>query len=166
MQRSFYTIGYEKFRVQDFIAALHLARVEMLIDVRDVPLSRKRGFSKTALAAMLDKNGIAYMHLKGLGDPKLGRQAARAGQHDQFRRIFGNHMATEVAQRDLGRAVELIQARPCCLMCFEQEHGNCHRSIVAHHIAERTGLRLHHLSINDLISAHERPSHPATLSIA
>src|SRR5437764_12808379 len=111
MQRSFYTIGYEKFRVQDFIAALHLARVEMLIDVRDVPLSRKRGFSKTALAAVLEKNGIAYAHLKGLGDPKPGREAARAGQYDHFRRIFGNHMVTQVAQRDLGRAVNLIQTR-------------------------------------------------------
>ncbi len=166
MQRSFYTIGYERFRVQDFVAALHLARVEMLIDVRDVPLSRKRGFCKMALAAVLADNGIAYVHLKGLGNPKRGREAARAGQHDQFRRIFGNHMATEVAQRDLDRAVELIQARPCCLMCFEQEHCNCHRSIVAHHIVKRTGLRLHHLSINDLTSAHERSSHPATLTIA
>jgi uncharacterized protein (DUF488 family) len=166
MQDSFYTIGYERFRLPDFITALHLARVEMLIDVRDVPLSRKRGFSKTALAAVLAENGIAYVHLKGLGDPKLGREAARAGQHDQFRRIFGNQMATEVAQRDLGRAVELIRMRPCCLMCFEQEHCNCHRSIVANHIVERTGLRLHHLSINDLISVHERPSHPARLTIA
>jgi len=166
MQGTLYTIGYEKFRVQDFVAALHLARVEVLIDVRDLPLSRKRGFSKTALAAVLEENGITYVHLKGLGDPKLGRQAARAGQHDQFRRIFGNHMATEVAQRALDRAVELIQARPCCLMCFEQEHCNCHRSIVANHIVERTGLRLHHLSLNDLILVHEQPPHPATLTIA
>jgi uncharacterized protein (DUF488 family) len=121
MQRSFYTIGYQSSRVEDFLAALHLARVEMLIDVRDVPLSRKRGFSKTALATFLEKHGIAYAHLKGLGDPKPGREAARAGQYDQFRCIFGKHMATEVAQRDLGRAVNLIQTRPCCLMCFEQE---------------------------------------------
>jgi uncharacterized protein (DUF488 family) len=166
MQRSFYTIGYQSSRVEDFLAALHLARVEMLIDVRDVPLSRKRGFSKTALAAFLEKHGIAYAHLKGLGDPKPGREAARAGQYDQFRCIFGKHMATEVAQRDLGRAVNLIQTRPCCLMCFEQEHSNCHRSIVAHHIVEQTGMRLHHLSIADLISVHERPSYPARPAIA
>src|ERR1700722_12400846 len=99
MQRSFYTIGYQNSRVEDFVVALHLARVEMLIDVRDVPLSRKPGFSKTALAAILEKKGIAYAHLKGLGDPKPGREAARARQYDQFRRIFGKHMVTEVAQR-------------------------------------------------------------------
>ena len=68
--------------------------------------------------------------------------------------------------RDLGRAVNLIQTRSCCLMCFEQEHFNCHRSIVAHHIVEQTGMRLHHLSIADLISVHERTSYPARPAIA
>lgn len=96
------------------------------------------------------------MHLKGLGDPKPGRAAARAGQYGVFRRIFGSHMTTDVAQRDLDRAVELVSARSCCLMCFEQEHTNCHRAIVADHIVARTGFALHHISTSVRASTHEQ----------
>jgi uncharacterized protein (DUF488 family) len=155
MKRSFYTIGYEGSRVEEFVATLRHAGVETLIDVRDLPLSRKPGFSKSALAENLEANGIAYVHLKGLGDPKPGREAARVGEYALFRRIFGRHMATDVAQRDLERAVELVRGQPCCLMCFEQDHCNCHRSIVADHIVEHTGLRLKHLSVGGESAVHE-----------
>jgi hypothetical protein len=76
MQHSFYAIGYEGSVLEDFVATLRSAGVETLIDVRDVPLSRKPGFSKSALQANLEAHGIAYVHLKGLGDPKPGREAA------------------------------------------------------------------------------------------
>jgi Protein of unknown function, DUF488 len=101
MPRDFYTIGYEGSRVEEFVAALRRAGVVTLIDVRDIPLSRKPGFSKSALAANLAAKGIAYVHLRGLGDPKPGREAARAGKYGLFRSIFGRHMTTDVARRDL-----------------------------------------------------------------
>lgn len=158
MQRELYTIGYEGVGVEEFVAALQAAGIETLIDVRDVPVSRKRGFSKSALAAILEAHGIDYVHLKGLGDPKAGREAARAGEYGLFRRIFGSHMTTDVARRDLERAVALVCESPSCLMCFEHKHTNCHRSIVADHIAQRTGQVLQHISKRDLASAYERRS--------
>lgn len=161
MQHNFYTIGYEGSQVEAFIATLRRAGVETLIDVRDLPLSRKPGFSKSALAATLEASGIGYVHLKGLGDPKPGREAARAGEYAEFRRIFGRHMKTEFAQRDLAKAAELVRAQPCCLMCFEQDHCNCHRSIVADHLVRQTGLQLHHLSIVSSIRSYaQRPTLP------
>jgi uncharacterized protein (DUF488 family) len=161
MQAGFYTIGYEGSRVEDFVPILQQFGIETLIDVRDVPLSRKPGFSKSALSANLQTSGIVYVHLKGLGDPKPGRLAARAGNFEQFRRIFDEHMETNAARRDLERAIELIHQRPCCLMCFEHEHCHCHRSIVADHIVERTGLPLRHISTKALSVRHEQPaSHP------
>lgn len=166
MQNSFYTIGYEGSALEAFVATLRSAGVETLIDVRDVPLSRKPGFSKTALAANLEASGIAYVHLKGLGDPKPGREAARAGKYELFRRIFGRHMSTDLAQRDLERAAELVRDRPCCLMCFEQDHCNCHRSIVADHLVKQTGLQLHHLSIGSSMRAYARRPHLPGLAIA
>jgi uncharacterized protein (DUF488 family) len=166
MTRSFYTIGYEGSRVDEFVATLRRAGIETLIDVRDLPLSRKPGFSKSALAEKLEAHGIAYVHLKGLGDPKPGREAARAGKYAQFRTIFGRHMATDVAQRDLERAVELVRGKPCCLMCFEQNHCNCHRSIVADHIVEHTGLRLTHLSVGGESAVHEPVPYLPGLAVA
>src|SRR5581483_10653831 len=156
MSRDFYTIGYEGSRLEDFVRILVQAGIKTLIDVRELPLSRKRGFSKSALAATLEQSGIGYVHLKGLGDPKPGRDAARAGEHGRFRRIFRSHMATDVARLDLDRAIELIEMGPCCLMCLEQEHAHCHRSIVAEHIVARTGFALHHICTKGHVPAHEQ----------
>lgn len=166
MQQKFYTIGYEGSQVEAFVATLRRTGVKTLIDVRDLPLSRKRGFSKSALAANLEVSGIAYLHLKGLGDPKPGRDAARAGEYAEFRRIFGRHMKSEFAQRDLAKAAELIRAQLCCLMCFEQDHCNCHRSIVADHLVRQTGLQLHHLSIDSSIRSYAQRPHLPGFSLA
>jgi uncharacterized protein (DUF488 family) len=166
MPRDFYTIGYEGSRVEEFVAALRRAGVVTLIDVRDIPLSRKPGFSKSALAANLAAKGIAYVHLRGLGDPKPGREAARAGKYGLFRSIFGRHMTTDVARRDLERAVTLVCDQPSCLMCFEENHCNCHRSIVADHIVEQTGMRIEHLSVGSPATFHEQPVFLPGLAVA
>ena len=145
--------------MHDFVRALQQLGIQTLIDVRDLPLSRKQGFSKNVLAGILESNGIEYVHLKGLGDPKSGRDAARAGKLSLFRRIFGRHMTTDAAQRDLARAIKLVRERASCLMCFEEAYCNCHRSIVADHIVARTGMAIHHVSTRGLTSAHEQRSY-------
>ncbi len=100
-----YTAGYEGRKPADLFASLRGAGVELLIDVRDVPISRKPGFSKTALSQGLAVAGIGYLHLKGLGDPKPGRIAAREGRFSDFRRIFSSHMLTSAAQQALTEAL-------------------------------------------------------------
>ena len=72
------TIGYEGARPDDFVGTLQLADIEMVIDIRDRAQSRRPGFSKSALRENLEQNGISYLHLKELGDPKDGRDAAEA----------------------------------------------------------------------------------------
>jgi len=79
------TIGYEKASIEDFISTLLASDIEILIDVRDRAQSRRPGFSKTALAAAVRRVGIDYIHLKALGDPKDGRDAARSGEIEKFR---------------------------------------------------------------------------------
>ena len=64
-----YTIGYEGKNITQFIERLKLVGIEQLIDVREIALSRKNGFAKTALRKALDDNGIVYKHLPGLGSP-------------------------------------------------------------------------------------------------
>lgn len=162
----FCTIGYEGCDVDDFVSTLQRAGIEALIDVRDLPLSRKPGFSKSPLAAALKTKGIAYLHLRGLGDPKPGRDAARAGKHDLFQRIFRQHMTTDSAKDDLERAVKLVSHQRSCLMCFEKNHCNCHRSIVADHIVAHTRLRLQHLSVGEPTVSHDQPPYIPGLAIA
>ena len=98
------TIGYQGCTIDEVIAELHRAGVALLIDVRAVPLSRKPGFSKRQLAAGLDEHGIAYVHLQGLGTPKPGRDAVRAGHPERMEPIFRHHMTSDRAQAELAQA--------------------------------------------------------------
>ncbi len=143
-----HTIGYEGANLEGFIASLKKAGVTLLVDVRAFPGSRKKGFSKNALAQYLAQHGIEYIHLRGLGDPKPGRDAARAGNFRLFLHIFHQHMKTEKAQADLARAMKLIEQQNACLMCFEREYARCHRAIVAEMISSQKGISVHHLRID------------------
>jgi uncharacterized protein (DUF488 family) len=141
-----WTIGYEKVGVPDFIAALKAARIKTLIDVREVANSRRAGFSKKSLAASLDEAGIAYIHMKPLGTPKAGREAARKGDAKTMRRIFEAKMAEPESQMALAETAELAGKGRVCLMCLEHDWRDCHRSIVAKHLAEDFGLKAVNLS--------------------
>jgi uncharacterized protein (DUF488 family) len=147
-----FTVGYEGSKPSDLFARLHNNGITLLIDVRDVPISRKPGFSKTSLAKGLDEAGIRYLHLKGLGDPKPGRAAARERRFSDFRRIFNAHMRTTAAQQALGEAVVAASKSVACLLCFEQDHTNCHRSVVADSMARSGKFNLVHLSVAPLTS--------------
>ena len=81
----FYTIGYEGADLFDFLATLKHAEVSLLVDIRELPASRRKGFSKNALQENLESVGIQYIHLRDLGDPKEGRLAARTGNFKDFR---------------------------------------------------------------------------------
>jgi len=133
------TIGYEGCTIQDVLAALVEAQVALLLDVRAVPRSRKPGFSKRQLAAGLDERGIAYVHLQGLGTPKAGRDAVRAGHPEIMRGIFCDHMTSDRAQAELAQAKVLAREKRVCLLCFERDPACCHRRIVAEMIAADTG---------------------------
>ena len=125
-----YTIGYEGTDIERFIQTLKAVGVKVLADVRAVALSRKMGFSKTALRSRLEKEGITYIHFMELGDPKTGREAARAGKYDKFRQIYSKHLATADAQVALASLRDTVKISPTCLLCFERDPIVCHRSII------------------------------------
>jgi uncharacterized protein (DUF488 family) len=143
--RDLLTIGYQGCTIDEVLAELRRAGVSLLIDVRAVPQSRKPGFSKRQLAAGLDENGIAYVHLQGLGTPKPGRDAVRAGHPERMEPIFREHMRSDRAQADLAQARELARGRRACLLCFEQDEMTCHRRFVAEMISAETNQPIVHL---------------------
>jgi uncharacterized protein (DUF488 family) len=149
MKRVISTIGYEGVTIEDFIAHLKQTSINLLIDVRDIPLSRKKGFSKNKFAEILRSWDIDYIHLRGLGDPKKGREAARAGKYSLFAKIFERHLQTSSAQRDMEVAANLVRTYNACLMCFESNHETCHRNMVARVLSEITGLTVDNLSIQN-----------------
>ena len=141
------TIGYEGATVDAFLRTLREAGVELVLDIRAAPVSRKKGFSKNQLAAHLADAGIGYRQLRGLGTPKRGREAARGGDIESFERIFREHMEEPEALLDLCEAIALAESQPVCLLCLERDPEHCHRMIVANRMAGETGQELRHLFV-------------------
>lgn len=147
LMKKFYTVGYEGTEVSRFVAYLLENNIKLLVDVRAVPQSRKPGFSKSALRSYLEAAGISYVHMKHLGDPKPGREAARRGEYALFRRIYGSHLAESETKAALQEVRQLIAKKTICLMCFERDYAVCHRDMVANWLAQNANTRPNHLVV-------------------
>lgn len=143
--RTVYTIGYEGAEIERFAGTLIEAGVELLADVRAVALSRKKGFSKSALAIRCAQGGLDYRHLVELGDPKEGREAARAGRYADFRIIYAAHLASVPAALAVESLAALAAEQVTCMMCFERDPLTCHRSLVGERLRDR-GFSIFHLA--------------------
>ena len=125
-----FTIGYEATTMSELIAALTAARVARVIDVRAVPNSRRPGFSKTPLRNALAEAGIDYVHLRALGTPAAGREAARKGRHEDLKRIYAGQLELPEAIAEGAQMVELAREKPSALLCYEREPAGCHRTLL------------------------------------
>jgi uncharacterized protein (DUF488 family) len=125
-----WTIGYEQARVDEVISALLDAGVEVLADVRALPLSRRPGFSKSALRAAMAEAGIEYRHFKPLGTPPEGRAAARAGRHAELERIYAGQLELPEALAAGAELAALAAEKRVALLCYERDAGVCHRSLL------------------------------------
>lgn len=125
-----FTIGYEATTMREFLAALTAAEVKRVIDVRALPLSRRPGFSKTPLKGALAEVGIDYVHLRALGTPAAGREAARKGRHEELRSIYAGQLELPEAIAQGAQMLALAEETPSALLCFEREPGGCHRSLL------------------------------------
>jgi uncharacterized protein (DUF488 family) len=144
--KTLFTIGYEQTPAKSVLDELQNAGVKLLVDVRAVASSRRPGFSKSQLAAGLDERGIAYVHLRGLGTPKEGREAARSGHYDTLHKIYDAHLTTPQAKEQLDELSALVKtAGPVCLLCYERDHAHCHRQWIAEIIEERDHVKVDNL---------------------
>jgi uncharacterized protein (DUF488 family) len=142
-----FTIGYEQTPAKAVLDELEHAGVKLLVDVRAVASSRRPGFSKNQLAAGLDERGIAYLHLRGLGTPKTGREAARSGKFDLLQKIYSAHLKTTQVREELDELSSLLKkSGPVCILCYERDHAHCHRRWIAEIIKDRDGVRIENLA--------------------
>jgi uncharacterized protein (DUF488 family) len=145
-----HTIGYEKASFPAFIDTLRTAGVQHVIDVRDLPLSRRAGFSKTPLRNGLAESGIGYTHLKPLGTPPEGREASKRRQWPAFWQIVESRLRTPEARHALHDAIALAAERPSALLCYEADACTCHRLRVGQMMCEVHDFALVHLSVQTL----------------
>jgi uncharacterized protein (DUF488 family) len=130
------SIGYENYRsVEDFARLLADSGVEQLVDVRELPISRRRGFAKSALAAALAEQSVEYVHLRSMGNPKEFRDLYKAGKVAEGR---AGHERTD----ELRELATTIQAKRSALMCVEAEEDVCHRQVIFEALRDQVGLDL------------------------
>lgn len=131
-----FTIGYAGRSVDEFLAILSAAKVERVIDVRALPLSRRKGFSKTPLGAALRKRDIEYVNLRAAGNP------FRDKRHDvhQCLALYGGYLdkRPEVVD-EVDAAVRGCRA---ALLCFEAAPHECHRSVLTDRLQARDPRRV------------------------
>ena len=145
-KRTLFTIGYEQATPAAVMQELKDAKIELLVDTRAVAASRRPGFSKRQLAAALDENGIAYLHLQKLGTPTEGRQAARAGDRKTLWRIYDKHIKKAEPQAELGELVELIKSgKRIVLLCYCRDPKTCHRSRIVANVEARMPVKVEDL---------------------
>lgn len=123
-----YTVGYEGRELDGFVTLLQRHRVDELIDVRLTPSSRKPGFSKVRRSEALGDAGIAYRHLRELGNPRENRDGFRRREQeafDTYRAHLGNG-----SRQAVDTVVDAARQRSVALLCFERDVTTCHRHIV------------------------------------
>jgi uncharacterized protein (DUF488 family) len=136
-----YTLGYSGFTPESYAATLRTAKVDVLIDVRRKPVSRKKGFSKNGLAAFLKSQGIEYRHLPELGMPETLLEERREGMElGDYLGSFARYL--ETCDEMLDELLKSCQEKACCLMCLEKQPAECHRSVIAKELRARANGRL------------------------
>lgn len=133
-----YTIGYEGSTQAALLQTLVYHDIQTLLDIRQLPQSRKPGLSKTALGLAAAEYGVQYTHIRALGTPRDIRYQRKI-DHDEaaFRAGFLAYLATQ--EPALEMLVERAGRGLCCLLCYEADVQQCHRLLVAERAAEMSG---------------------------
>jgi len=130
-----YTIGYEGLKPERFVEILVRRGIEDLIDVRELPLSRKNGFSKNALKGLLESNGVGYTHIAKLGSPRDLRKALK--QNHDYKTFFEKYNEyLDKQKEEINNLRDMAAKRRICLMCFESNWRQCHRSAIAQRLQD------------------------------
>jgi uncharacterized protein (DUF488 family) len=130
-----WTIGYAGKTLERFIELLQGAGILRVVDVRELPLSRRKGFSKTALRDALGGAGIEYIHLRIAGNPFRDQKA----DIETCLKLYSSHVDDhpEVVQE----VEKAISGTKAALLCFEASSLECHRSILVERLLETSPNR-------------------------
>jgi len=133
MKKSVLTIGHSTRPMNSFLSLLTKNKISCLVDIRTVPKSRHTPqFNKEALAESLEKAGIKYVHMKGLGGWRRPvKESINTGWRNASFRGYADYMATEEFQKNIENLLRLTENERVVLLCAEAVPWKCHRNLVA-----------------------------------
>ena len=124
-------IGYQGRTIDELVERLRARSVATVIDVRELPWSRRAEFSKKALAERLAREGIRYVHVRAAGNPRANRKSG--AESEEILARYREHLA-----HTPGVLEEILAAaggRPAALLCYEADAAACHRSVLLGELA-------------------------------
>ena len=148
-----YTVGHSNLLQPDFVELLRAWQIELLVDVRAYPRSRRfTHFNAGVLQDALENSGILYKwagrELGGMRKPsETSPNVALTGGL----RGYADHTGSRIFARGVARLLELARTESVVIMCAEKDPAHCHRSLLADHMTVRHGVEVRHiLSENEL----------------
>lgn len=142
MNANLYTIGYQGISPSEFLFRLKKNNVSLVADVRNLPLSRKKGFSKNQLLDFLNSQEIEYRNFNTLGiDKKLRNYLKETGDYKHFFQAAQDSIFKEKEELEELKNI-LEKGKNVALLCFEKDPELCHRKIVAKGINEISGQNI------------------------
>lgn len=149
-------MGHGTLAATELARLLRGAGVEMVVDVRTAPGSRRHPqFARDALADWLPEAGIAYRWLSDLGGFRkpLARSSNPALQNPSFRG-YADYMATPPFQQALAELLGLSGEAAVSVMCAEALWWRCHRRLIADAVVLEAGGTVEHLRHDGRLEAH------------
>jgi uncharacterized protein (DUF488 family) len=143
-----YTIGYEGLDQQGFLNCLQRYQISVVADVRRLPFSRKKGFSKNSLASLLSDNDIEYISFRELGASKeLRTELKETKNYQKFFKEYQEDISEHYDQLDAILSL-VSNGEEVTLLCFERDAETCHRKALAEEAIRRdgNGLKVMHIS--------------------
>jgi uncharacterized protein (DUF488 family) len=151
-----WTIGHSTRSLQEFLALLHSFKIEILVDIRNYPGSRRYPhFNKEALEISLPANGIQYIHLKELGGRRkpLANSINTAWRNEAFRG-YADYMQTDEFKKAIEKLEAIAQKQFTAYMCSEAVWWRCHRALVSDELKSKGWTVMH---IMDVDKSTEHP---------
>lgn len=140
-----YTAGYHEETIDAFLDRMLRRGVARIADVRANPMSRKYGFAGSRLRDLAGKVGLSYSHFPRLGVPSSYRRRLETpSDYDALFRVYEGEMLPTAA-KEIDAVAGLCASEPTALLCAEANPRFCHRSVLAEHVAARSGLEVAHL---------------------
>lgn len=149
-QHIIYTIGHSTHSFDEFLAMLNAYEIKVLADIRRLPGSRKfPQFDKENLEKTLPKNGIAYIHLLGLGGRRKVNKNSRntRWKNDSFR-SYADYMETDSFKNAIEELEAIALQKTIAYMCAEAVYWRCHRSMVSDYLKAKGWNVIHIFSAN------------------
>jgi uncharacterized protein (DUF488 family) len=152
------TIGHSTRTLEEFICLLQAHEVRRVVDVRTLPRSlHNPQFNKTSLPESLNKAGLAYVHMPGLGGLRHARRdSINMGWRNASFRGYADYMQTPEFDKSLEELIRLAIQDRIALMCAEAVPWRCHRSLIADALLVR-GIRT-----EEIVSRTRRQIHTLT----